>query len=330
MNDFPEIYIHPDAEGRITPLALLRTEGTVELTVDLKCFDYELCIFHIATDDFWFNLGFKDGCLLMQRKEFVLRVEPSFFEQLPGNNIVLASWTIDRLTFLLGPVGFQGPSISEYLEIEPRPASLSLFSWARKQSLIPTLQFDTQDHFLSKVHLSLDLLQDKIDEMANLNVFWDIRYEGNKIVSRVPKKETDLHPIIQGLLSDQMFLSSIEVDTEFQTGVGNLDFLFIGSVKDKGLMKICVEFKNAHSKDLFYGLEYQLPAYMKNKRVEQGAYCILDFRCEWFNQPQIDDMSLHAELGRVARRANLSRQHPIKIHHLYLGKFRSASKKKIP
>jgi hypothetical protein len=278
LREFPEVHINPASDGRVTPSALLRSEGTIEFNVEREDFDHEMIIFHIATKDFWFNLGFKDGYLFMQRNEFVLKVKPSFLKKLPGNKVVLASWTMNWLNFLLGPIGFQGPSISKKLEIEPRPVPLSLFRWARQQSLIPVEQFDSENHFLSRVHLSLDLLQTKVDEMANPNVFWDVQYQGNKIVNRSPKKETDLHAIIQSLLSDQMFLSSIEVSTEYQTGVGNLDFMFMGSVKDKGISKICAEFKNSHSKDLLHGLEYQLPAYMKNKNVEHGTYCILDFR----------------------------------------------------
>ncbi len=125
-----------------------------------------------------------------------------------------------------------------------------------------------------------------------------------------------------------MFLSSIEVSTEYQTGVGNLDFMFMGSVKNKGVAKICAEFKNAHSKDLLHGLEYQLPAYMKNKNVEHGTYCILDFRGEGFDQPNVDEGFLSAELGRARTRANLPPIPPIKIHFLKLGKNKSASRSK--
>lgn len=325
VSEFPEVYIHPGSGGRVTLLALLQSEGTIEFPVEREYFNHEMIIFHVATEDFWFNLGFKDGSLFIQRNEFVLRVEPSFFENLPGNKVVLASWTINWLQFLLGPIGFQGPSFSERLDIEPRPVPLSLFRWARKQSLLPVEQFDSDYHFLSRVHQSLDSLQVKVDEMANPNVFWDFQYDGKRIVNRSPKNETDLHPVIQSLLSDQLFLSSIELSTEHQTGVGNLDFMFMGSIRNKGIGKICVEFKNAHSKDLIHGLEHQLPAYMKNKNVEHGSYCILDFRGEWFNQPNVDDETLSAELGRARARAPLPPVPPIKIHYLKLGKIKSAS-----
>jgi hypothetical protein len=196
----------------------------------------------------------------------------------------------------------------------------------RRQSLLPAEQFESESEFLLRIHSGLDLLQDKIDEMANINAFWDIRYEGNRIVERTPKKEVDLHPVIQALLSDYMFLSSIEVYSEYQTGVGNLDFLFTGIVKDKGIAKLCAEFKSAHSADLVKGLEYQLPTYMRNKKVEHGTYCVLDFRGEWFDKPRTDDRVLAAEMGRASSRAKLHAAHPIKVNFLRLGKEDSASK----
>lgn len=320
------VYINPNAHGRITPQGLLHSEGTVELTLSKTAFSTNTVIFHIATEGFWFGLGFKDGNLVMQRNEHLLIVDASFLDRLPGNDVILASWTIDRMTFLLGPVGFQGPSISEWITMHPRPAPLSLFRWARKQSLIPKSHFNTESEFLVRVNQSLQLLQDKINQMHSLNVFWDIQYEGQKIVKRTPKRETDLHPIIQAMLSDQMFNSSIEVCPEFHTGVGNLDFLFIGGVKKKGQVRVCAEFKNAHSADLEHGLAVQLPAYMQNQKVEHGIYCILDYRGNWFNKPEIDNVLLYQQLGRASQRAHLPLTHPIKVHHLLLGKIESASK----
>lgn len=112
LREFPELFIHPGAQGRVTPSALLQSQGTIEFNIEPEYFNHELLIlFHIATEDFWFNLGFKDGYLFMQRNEFVLRVGPSFLKKLPGNKVVSASWTMNWLNFLLGPIGLQGPSI---------------------------------------------------------------------------------------------------------------------------------------------------------------------------------------------------------------------------
>lgn len=75
-----------------------------------------------------------------------------------------------------------------------------------------------------------------------------------------------------------MFIANIEVVPEYQTGVGNLDFMFLGHVKGEGSARLCAEFKNAHSKDIFNGFTTQLPLYMRNSGAEYGAYCVLSYK----------------------------------------------------
>jgi hypothetical protein len=169
-------------------------------------------------------------------------------------------------------------------------------------------------------------LELKIENMHNKNIFWDIIYDGQKIIRRKPKKEIDLHPIILSLLSDQMFISSISIYPELQTGVGKLDFLFVGYVKNKGISKICAEFKHLHANDLEHGLAVQLPTYMNNQKIEHGTYCILDFRGEWFNKPLINDDKIYTLLGKAQAKAQRIVVEPIKIHHFHLGKLVSASR----
>ena len=145
-------------------------------------------------------------------------------------------------------------------------------------------------------------------------------------MKRRPKKETDLHGVMHAFLSDQFFLSSIEVLPEVQTGVGNLDFMFLGSVNGVGPCIVCAEFKLAHSADLYHGIERQLPLYMKNQRTENGTYCILDFRGPWFNEPRVDDVDMHVKLAACATRGWPSRHYPIKLHHYRLGSAVRASR----
>lgn len=112
-------------------------------------------------------------------------------------------------------------------------------------------------------------------------------YDGNKIISRQPKKEVEIQPLIHCFLSDQMLLGNIEVIPEYKTGEGNLDFLFVGQVDGLGIRKFCAEFKLAHSNDLDNGLWYQLPKYMDVSNATYGAYCVLNFEGDWFDQPNL-------------------------------------------
>jgi hypothetical protein len=323
----PTIFIDPVAGGRLTPEALLRSEGTVEL----RLFDdgwpsWDGVLFHIAFDDFWFGLGFRDGQLIMQRREFVLGVDETFLRSLPSVHTICASWTMERLTFLLGHIGFRGPSISRWVTLDdPRPAPASLIRWARRRNLVPTEEFESEHAFVERVHSSLSFLQDKIDEMASPEVFWDVVRDGQRIVRRTPKRETDLQSLIHALLSDQMLVAGIEVVPEYQTGAGRLDFMFMGRMRGGGIAKLCAEFKTAHSSDLLHGIRTQLPAYMRSTNVDHGTYCVLEFRGEWFDEPRTDDVTLTALLGRAAAEAGLSPKFPIKTHRFRLGKLPTAS-----
>ncbi|MGF1718355.1 hypothetical protein L4D08_26230 [Photobacterium chitinilyticum] len=321
-----DIFIHECAGGRLTAEALLRSTGSVDVNLKVNNFPKEkTCIFHLAGHNFWFNLGFIDGELTFQRCDYDLRVPESYFKQLSGDTSFIASWTPDSLIILLGKRGFQGPSIREVLKIEPRPAPINLIRWARHQSLIPTIEYENQTEFVGRVHTGLAMLQDKINAMTNRDIFWNIEYEGNKIKKRKPKKETDLHGIIQALVSDQFFLASIEVIPEATSDAGCLDFLFIGYVRGIGVVKVCAEFKLAHSKDLFRGIEFQLPAYMKSHNTENGAYCIIDFRGKDFSLPKDDDLSIHNRLYIASNKGWPNIDHPIKVHILKVAKAKSAS-----
>lgn len=323
----PEVWINPDGGGRLTPEALLRTQGSVDVYLETNRFpDEKFCIFHIAGDDFWFNLGFINRRLIFQRREYTVGMSQTFFRKLKGNTTFIASWTPDRLILLLGPRGFIGPSIKKELPIEPRPAPASLFRWAREQALIRTTEYASEAEFVSRVHSGLASLQDKVDAMHTRDIFWDIEYQGRRIVRRRPKRETDLHGVVHALLSDHFFLSSIDVIPEVKTGAGDLDFLFVGTVRGQGLAKVCAEFKLAHSPRLYHGIESQLPAYMRAQKTDNGTYCILDYRGPWFEEPQVSDDDMHTLLAISSARGWSSKLYPIKVHRFRLGRGRAASR----
>ncbi len=322
----PEVWINPCGGGRLTPEALLRMEGSIDVYLETKRFpDGKFCVFHIASDDFWFNLGFIDRHLIFQRREYTVKISQSFFHKLKGNSTFIASWTPNELILLLGPRGFIGQSIRKVLPIEPRPAPASLFRWAREQALIQTTEYASEAEFVSRVHSGLASLQDKVDAMHNRDIFWDIEYQGRRLASRRPKRETDLHGVIHALLSDHFFLSSIDVIPEVKTGAGDLDFLFVGAVQGQGLAKVCAEFKLAHSPRLLHGIESQLPAYMRAQKTDNGTYCILDYRGSWFEEPRVSDGDMSTLLAISSARGWPSKLYPIKVHHFHLGRGRAAS-----
>ena len=126
-----------------------------------------------------------------------------------------------------------------------------------------------------------------------------------------------------------MLLAGIELIPEYQTGVGNLDFIFIGKIKNNGLSKICVEFKNAHSVDLVHGLEHQLPDYMRNTGSNYGAYCVLYYKGDWFNEPDFSMNELEMRLSICQKKSSNPLVHEgIRVIIYSLAKKVSASMKK--
>ncbi|MCE9687752.1 hypothetical protein LZP73_16340 [Shewanella sp. AS16] len=322
-----EVYINENSGGRLTTEALLRSTGSVDVNLKMNAFPKEkVCIFHVAGENFWFNLGFIDGELTLQRCDYDLRVSEELFKKLPEDTSFIASWTPDSLTVLLGKRGFDGPSIRKQMKIEPRPVPASLIRWTRHQSLIPTEVYHREADFVARVHTGLSMLQDKIDLMSSKDIFWNVSRNGNQVKCRSPKKEEDLHGVIHAMLSDQFFLASIEVIPEALSSVGRLDFLFIGYVKGVGMAKVCAEFKLAHSRDLYRGIEFQLPSYMASHDTDNGAYCIIDYRGKDFDQPREDTLSMHNRLALASSRGWPSVDHPIKIHKFTVAKSIAASK----
>lgn len=112
------------------------------------------------------------------------------------------------------------------------------------------------------------------------------------------------------------------------SSTGRLDFLFVGQVKGLGMVKVCAEFKLAHSKDLYRGIEFQLPAYMASHGAENGAYCIIDFRGKEFELPKENSLSMHNRLALASSRGWPNIDSPIKVHKLKVTKTEAASKLK--
>lgn len=241
--------------------------------------------------------------------------------------MLFASWGAHGLALMIrgkGPSGFP-VGVDDPSPI--RPAPYSLIKWARLRSLIPTIIFDSERHFLERVHSSLESLGHKLMEMHNPKVFWNIIYNGAQITNRIPKHEQDLHTFVTAVLSDQMMISSIDVIPEMTARSGRLDFLFSGAVKNHGIAHCMVEFKNAHSPCLIHGIDRQLSYYMRSRGVDHGAYCVLDFRGEWFDLPKSSSADLQMELIMALKRADLTTKHSIKSYLYQLGKSSAPSKR---
>ena len=100
----------------------------------------------------------------------------------------------------------------------------SLIDWARKESIAPVTTYRSVEDFKEVVASSLQSIKDKVLTIG-CNPFWDISYEGLKVVSKQPKRETDIHPTIHALLFDIALAKNLQISPEYPIAGGRLDFL---------------------------------------------------------------------------------------------------------
>lgn len=320
----PIIGISPSVNGAITPFDLLMSKGTFTavMTQDPKA---DGDIFFISENGFYFNFSYQQKHLIVERNGAVLMMNLDLIPE-SVDFIFILTWSSIKLELTCVNT-ISKESFSAELSTVSTIPPLTLIQWAREQNLVWTEEYENIVLFYSKVLSCFQTIQQKIDESGGYSQFWNLSYEGNKIVSRTPKKEVEIHPIIHCLLSDQALLSSFEIIPEYQTGIGNLDFLILGKLKNHGFAKVFVEFKNAHSQDLEKGLIDQLPKYMRNRGSEYGLFCVLNYKGEWFDEPKYEsefDLKMPLEAARFKMNDPINEN--IRILIFNLSKPKSASK----
>ncbi len=319
--NLPVVEISPMFKGLIALIDLLRTEGQI-------CFQAQFGpqlqgnVFKASDKEFHFIAQVLETELVIQRNNEAVSLDISQVRSSSFNICFILNWSPRHLRLMCGNRGETmydtGDRHTEF--VIPPP---SLVEWARKQNLLPVNEYKTEEEFRQHIYSAILSIKNKITEIGAINGFWNISYNGSKIDSRLPKWETDIHPTIHGFLHDQMLMGSVRVIPERQTGVGDLDFSFIGAVKGRGKCEVFAEFKLAHSKDVYHGLEQQLPDYMRNKGIKYSAYCVLWFKCEWFDKPNnLSLVDMEKELTVRLGNTNLS---GIRVFVFDLGKKATAS-----
>lgn len=314
----------PPVRGYLTPADLLMSEGTFQFATEKSQLLDGGNIFQIQGDGFIFNLSIQNLSLVVQRNETVSILT---LENVPEKTRLLffIMWSYSKLTLMCKYGKGEVDQIKSEVPNSPIAPPNNLLKQARLNNLIPTKEYENAEEFRTKVHSCLTTVNEKIEESGGYYPFWNISYNNGKIVNRKPKNEIEVQPIIQCLLSDQMLSSSIEIIPEFKGGAGNLDFLFIGQVKNRGSVYLCAEFKNAHSEKIFDGLLKQLPAYIKNKKADYGVYCVLNYFGEWLNP---SEKSKNIEFKIKATRLSMEKPFVdiIRVFNFNLAKPISASK----
>ena len=326
MEKDPVVKLSSTFKGAITLLDLLNSEATLSFEIDKHSIrGSRRFLFKVLYDNYIFCLSIQNKSVVIQRNNVtsVLTLDELLEEN--RNIRIFAMWSHYKLV-----LDCRAGRKWKRVEVPTTPIAppAQLIRWARKHNLLPTETYKTEEEFRERIHASLITINQKIREADAYKSFWNIVYDGNTITERQPKKEVEIQPLIHCLLSDQMLLGNIEIIPEHKTGEGNLDFLFVGQVDGLGICKFCAEFKLAHSKDLENGLWYQLPKYMDVSNATFGAYGVLNFKGDWFDQPDLkrgETLDLHLDL--IPTKVRKPVHENIRNFIFDLGKPATASKK---
>ncbi len=198
----------------------------------------------------------------------------------------------------------------------------SLIKYCRKQLGLSQITYADESIFFSTMISSFQNIQDTIDFSNSRDAFWEVVVDG-KTETRKPRLEVSNQNLIHALLHTLKVVKNFELISGPKSGGGELDFLLIGTLESGIRVKVCVEFKNAHSPKLEHGLLKQLPEYMKLNGSNLGIYMILNFKDSEFQHPKKSETELDFELSKKAMDVGLGK---IRILCTNFGKKPSPSK----
>lgn len=316
------VEISPQFKGHITPRGIILPKGSIDVVTKYSRvgLGHSGFVARIVAPGYHFEIGFTETTFYIIRNDNALHYP--FKSEIGTNEPVqfVASWDTDRLQLIVFDDSFikiaheltgaeKDREVSSRTLIKrtnPTIPPYSLLDWARRQSIIPAVSYDTVEQVYEEVALSLESIDDVIRALGSINAFWDVSYAGKRIVSKLPKAETDIHPTINLLLFYIAQAKNLHIVPEYPIGGGRLDFLVSAPLSNGKMAHASIEFKHGHSSDLLKGLLFQLPAYMKAKACEFGIYCVLFFKGDHFDEPIEHDVhSLRVLLETKRRGAGL-------------------------
>ena len=287
------VEIAPQIRGRVTSRDLIKAEGTILLVVNGSQIGSHISgiLFRLVSDSYYLEAGFKGTQFYIARNHDKLEMtlqpayEPTCWLR------IFATWSptelsLDYKAIKVEEIGSRKKVLKTSITFPPN----SLINWARAESIAPVTTYGSVEIFNEAVTSSLfQSIQDKVSNIGSSNPFWDVSYDGPKIVSKMPKRETDIHPTIHALLFDIALAKNLQISPEYPIAGGRLDLLVSGVLDTGQIANVCIEFKHAHSKDLLHGLLRQLPDYMRAKGCNFGLYCVMYFKGEDFEEPKDHD-----------------------------------------
>lgn len=230
--------VHPAMQGIISRLALLEPELLIGVRAGHPWGAGRW--FGVKGPGYVLECGTTGSALVLRRNHQRVELELVCSESRTGGVSILV-WV--KPTELGVRVGDREKSLSTPMTPPPN----GMLAWARRNALLPIVSYPTPVAVFDEVVHQLELLAKRIVNTNGMEGFWDVTYEGNRITRREPKREPDIHTHFRLLLCDLEIQRGLEVVPEYEIGSGQLDFLIVGRTDDHKVVRVCVEFKRAHS-----------------------------------------------------------------------------------
>lgn len=157
-------------------------------------------LFSVSANNYFLELRITDENVVLTRNNVQIAAALAPPDKRIDVFLMEVLWSPSELTVMVTDKA--GPQRRSSAETPPTFPPHSLQDWARRQSLIPTVNYESPIVVYETAFDQLQQLQRKIIDTNAINGFWDLQYSGNTIVSRKPKRETDIHPQIRLLLYD--------------------------------------------------------------------------------------------------------------------------------
>lgn len=276
-NQNVSIRVAPILQGRLSKIDVIGPEAHM-----LHVINYENLskgrFFLVTTNSYCLELVMTDDTVVLTRNNIHVITKLAPNGSRVGYFLLEVLWTPTKLGVTINDKsGKRENSVVTPTTFPPH----ILQEWARREALFPTVTYESPTALFEAVLDQLQQLRNKIVNTNAINGFWNIGYEGNTIVFREPKRETDIHPQIRLLLYDIELIKSLQIVPEYPIGTGELDFLITGRITEGQIVNVCLEFKLAHATDLAHGIQKQLPEYMVRRQTDFGIYCVLSFGEEY-------------------------------------------------
>ncbi|MFH1654910.1 MAG: hypothetical protein ABIE74_12790 [Pseudomonadota bacterium] len=276
INNFFDV--SPIFKGSITPRDFLRNDISSQGTGFSFWAKLPIngIIFRLAYKNYIFQLFGESQQLILQRNDDKIVISSNELKNTISPLLLGLYWRPDLIALHAIVDGVQIKKEKNTLSTTPPFELLDILA---KEQQLQIIEYDSEENFRQKLHLLLQSLQDNINQLARIKIFY--RDDGV-----TPKEEPQVVATLVAFLKSSAELAGIKISVENKTGRGDLDVKFSANIKGIGIKSVHCEFKHAHSEKLDHGFVKQLPTYMLSERVQYGIYCVLWFKGKKFNNPK--------------------------------------------